>query len=363
MAAMKPIRLLYQARGNQTGLTDVKAQIYLNGVAKATGVGAIVLTEVNSSNVPGLYELLIPAGTLTTWGVNQTTSFYVEGLIDSVVKPAPAAFRTIAEVASTDDLDVAVAALSLKVGTPAGASIAADIAAIKSDTAAIKVDLESGPNSLATILTAVQAIQNNAGFSIPVPAELVKPATGTNLYRIPLTIYDEKNALVDPDTNAIVVTLVNSAGTDRSTLLTGNSGGSAPAVRDSLGQYHIDITISPSTVEEELIFKFAYAIGGAATARMSTTMVEANLTASGFALQSTLLSVQSDVAAVKTDVESVTSGLGAIKTAVDNTKTAVDNANLTLADIEGAGFSTSTDSLKAISAYLLANIYIGGYAV
>lgn len=329
MAVQKAVRILYQAKNNQTGLTDVKAQIYLNGAAKAVGGSAVLLSEVDPTNSPGLYELLLSAATLTGYGVVAGSYNCLEGYIDSVSKTAKAPFREELTVASSDDIDA-------KLGTPAGASVSADIAAVKTDTAAIKVDLETGANSLANILAAIQIVQNNAGFAVPVPKQFTIPSSGNNVYVIPLTIYNEKNGLVDPDSNSIVVTLQNQAGVDRGAFMTGYSAGSAPAVRDSLGQYHITTTIPSTEVEEELTFSFAYAIGGLATARKAVTQTLLDVNVSGLAQQSTLLAVQTAVANLQTDVTS---------------------------NVEGTGFTTGSDSLHAISTYLQANLFVGGKAI
>jgi hypothetical protein len=357
MAVQKNLRFEYQAKNNTTGLTDVKAQVYLNGVAKAVGGSAITLTEVSATNAPGLYELLISAATLTAWGVATGQTNTISGLIDSATKPASAPFREEVTVANADDNSL-------------------DIAAVKSDTAAIKTDLESGVSSLANILAAVQTIQNNAGFAVPVPAEITRPGSGSNVYRIPVTIYNSSNSLIDPDSNSIVVTLANSAGADRGTYLTGYSAGSAPMVRDSLGQYHIDLTLTSSATIEELIFTFSYAVGGAATARKSTTEVITDVASDGFALQSTLLSTQTTVNDTNTRVQDIqakvndgTYGLAAANTLQGLIKTQTDKigdgtiglaALKSMLDaIEGSGFATLTDSLTAISA----RIYTGGKAI
>ena len=333
MAVQKDVRFLYQAKNNTTGLTDVKAQVFLNGSAKAVGGSALVLTEVDATNAPGLYELLIPSASLVTWGVLQSGEFTIEGIIDSATQPAPAPFKQLVTVASEDDVDVAIAGIETKLGTPAGASVSADIAAL---------------------LTAVQVIQNNAGFAIPVPSQLAKPATGSNVYRIPLTIYNDANALIDPDSNSIVVSLANSAGTDRGSMLTGYTAGSAPAVRDSLGQYHIDVTIASTAVEEELIFDFAYAIAAAATARKCTTVVVSNASITGFALQSTLLDVQTTIGAIDTNTAATqTLAAGADGFAAIKADTAAIKS-----DVE-----SGTYGLSAIHTFLVANVYIGGKAV
>ena len=363
--SLKPIRIEYLAKGYTTGLTDVKAQVYLNGVAKAVGVNALVLSEVDATNAPGLYELLIAANTLTTWGVVSTQANYITGEINSATKPAPAPFKELVAVYNTDDL-------TAQIGAPVGASISADIAAVKADAETIIGDLETGSNSLANILAAIESVQNNAGFSgfgIPVPPQLIRPASGSNNYRIPLTFYDSVGNLIDPDTQSVVVTLVNQAGSDRSTMLVNNSGGSAPAVRDSLGQYHIDLAVPSTAAAEELIFGFAYAIGGHATARKSTSSVVSEVSAEGFALQTTLLDVQTDVSAIKTVVESATFGNAAIKTeldlvAIDAAAAAADSALAkTAAQNAETIVGSGTFGNEAIMNYLKANAFIGGVAV
>jgi hypothetical protein len=345
MAVQKQVQIIYQAKNNATGLADVKAQVYVNGVAKAVGASALALTEIDATNAPGMYLLTITAALLTSYGVVAGQYNVIEGVINSISRPAPAPFREELTVANADDLEAHL--------------VAADsaVAAVKSDTAAIKTDLESGASSLSTILSAVQAIQNNAGFSIPVPATLLKPSSGSNSYRVPFTVYNEKNALLDPDTSTVTVTLVNQAGADRSVYLVGVSGTAAPAVRDSLGQYHIDIAIPSTASQEELILSFAYSIGGAATARKAVTEIVTDVQADGFALQTTLLDVQTKATDVQSKVNDATIGLAAIKTAV--------NANLTeiQTNVEGTGFSSSTDSLHAISAFLTNNLFSGGRAV
>lgn len=356
MAVQKQIRFLYQAKNNTTGLADVKAQVYVNGVAKAVGASALTGVEVDSTNSPGIYEITLSAANLTTWGVVAGTYSALEVVVDSATKPAKAIFRTEATVANTDDIDS-------RLGAPAGASVSADIASVKSDTAAIKVDLESGASSLATILSAVNAIANGAGFAMPVPATLIKPSSGSNSYRLPLTIYNSKNVLIDPDTNAITVTLVNQSGADRSSYLTGVSGTSAPAVRDSLGQYHIDVAIPSTASQEELIFGFAYAVGGAATARKAVSEIVTDVNADGFALQSTLLSTQTTVNSINTLATDATNGFAAIKTQTVSNQTAITALQTDITNnVEGTGFSASTDSLHQLS-LAIANVGVGGRAV
>lgn len=324
MSNLRTLRILYQAKNNATGLTDVKGQVYLNDIAKAVGVSALVFTELDASNSPGAYYLDISPATLTGYGVTEGGTNVLYAVINSVTRPAEAIFKTEIEFDNDDDI-------YLRLGAPAGASVSADIAAV---------------------LTAIQAVQNNAGFAVPVPSTLIIPGSGSNVYRIPVTTYNEKNQLIDPDSNTITVALVNQAGTDRSSYLS-----STTMTRDSLGQYHVDVTILSSAPQEELLFTFSYAIAGVATARRAVSETITDVNADGFALQSTLLNVQSTVNTIETQATEIASDTDTIITNLAALQTDVTN------NVEGAGFSNATDSLHQISVYMTTNLFQGGRAV
>jgi hypothetical protein len=431
MATQKALRFIYSAKNGTTGLTDIKAQIYVNGVSKAIGANAIKntanangskVTEIDATNSPGLYEVLITAVDLTAFGVAAGSYSAVEAYIDSTSKSAPAIFRGEETVANIDDIDTKlgtpagasvsadIAANYARMGAPAGASVSADVASVKSDTAAIKTDLESGAASLATILSNIQALQNGSignGVGFVLPSMLI-PASGTNTYRIPITINNNDGALIDPVSNTVTVGVLNASGTDRGAYLTGSAGGpplTVAATRDSVGQYHAMVVLPTSAVEEELIFSFAYTVGSNSMIRYGQAQLLTDMAASGFALQSTLLTVQTAVNAIKADVENVTTGLipiegflangtyglaalqallangtyglsaiealladgtiglGALKNYLANGTYGLSALQVQGAASQGAGFVTGTDSLHAISAFLTANIYTGGTAI
>lgn len=372
MATQKPLRFIYQSRNSITGLTDVKAQIYVNGAPKAVGANAIAATEL----AYGIYEVVITAANLTAWGVAPGAYTALEAVIDSTLQPNRAIFRQELTLSNLDDIDTHLSTQDTA------------IAAVKSDTAAIKVDLETGPAALTVLSTKLDKILNNSGFALSVPEQLLRPASGSNPYRITQTFYDDQNeGLVDVDTNAITVTVMNQAGADRSSYLVGyvagSSGapGSAPAVRDSQGQYHVDLSIPSTAAQEQLNFTFSYAIRGQATARKGTSVIITDVQAQGFALQSTLLDVQTRATDVQTKVNDATYGLAAANTLQSAIKTQTDkigDATFGLSvirsalgllqtdvtnNVEGAGFMTGTDSLHAISQFLIQNVVSGGRAV
>jgi hypothetical protein len=335
MATQKVLRFLYQSKNNATALTDVKAQIYVNDTAKAVGVNAIQATanangskiqEVDATNSPGVYEILITAADLTAWGVAQGVYSAFEARIDSASHSAPTIFRQELTVANVDDIDV-------KLGTPTGASVSADISALSAQ--------------VTTLQNAV--LQSGVGAVLP---DMIIPGSGTNTYRIPITIQNDAGALVDPTSNLITVGILNQAGTDRGGNLTGSSGSPATvaATRDSVGQYHAIVTVPSSAVEEQWIFSFAYTITGNAMVRYMASKLTTDAAASGFALQSTLLAVQSTVNEIATDTDTIITNLASLQSDVTN-------------NVEGAGFSNTTDSLTQISSYMRANLYQGGKAV
>lgn len=406
MATQKQLQFIYESKNHITGLTDVKAQVRVNNVDKAVGASAIVATEISAANSPGFYLITLTAANLTAWGVAAGAYSAIEVSINSVTAPAPASFRQECTVANIDDIDVKlgtpagasvsadILALQTKLGTPAGASVSADVASVKSDTAAIKADLETGAASLSTILSNIQLLQNasignGVGFVLPT---LIIPSTGSTTYVFPVTINNNDGALIDPTGNLITVGVKNSAGTDKGAFLTGSSGTPATvsATRVSVGQYTVTVVIPSTEVQEELIFSFSYTVGTNSMVRFGVSQTLADTSAAGYALQSTLLATQTTVNAINSVVTNATYGNAAIQAILVNgtyglsalqtmiasiatTNTSINsvvtnatygNAALQamLTAMEGTSFNSTTDSLHAIQVFLSANVYSGGRA-
>ena len=419
--AIKSIRGLYQSRGLLTGLSSIKLQLYVEGVAKGVGANAISLTELDATNAPGVYEYYIPSATLVTAGVvagsvvelvmNSTNALYAA---QSIVKERAVAYQAD-DIASligatvTGTITGDIAAVQTKLGTPAGASVSADLLAIKTDTAAVKADLETGSASLATILSNIQSLQNasignGVGFVLPT---MIIPSSGSNTYKIPITIQNDNGALIDPVSNTITVGVQNAAGADRGSFLTGSSGTPATVVatRASTGQYYVTVALPSTEIEEELIFSFAYTIGSNPMVRFGVSQTIADTATAGYALQATLLATQTTVNTINTAIANSTYGLSALQALLTNgtsglsaiagllnngtnglvainsnvssVGTAVATANNTLnnatyglsalqtlsAAIQGSGFTAGSDDLHSIGLFLRNNLYIGGKAV
>ena len=406
--AFKPIVINYTSRNNQSGLADVKGQIYVDGIPKAIGASALSFTELDATNAAGVYILVISAALLSSYGVSNGQN--VEVYINSASKSAPAQFKQIVSSISTDDLDSHLTSQD---------GVLTSIQTTGTDTntkvGAIKVDLESGPYnlsnlaaSIAAVQSAVSAIQNTTNFSASIPEPITRPASGSNTFRLPIRIFNERGQMADADSNLINVAVSNQAGVDRGSILTGYSAGLAPAVRDSQGVYHIDMAIPSSQALEGLNFTFTYAVASVAFNQGRAGAVVSDVQADGFALQTTLLNVQTTVndadallnnatyglsaantlhlaiqsllqngtyglSALQSILSNGTYGLSALQTILSNgvyglqaantlqntISTNVNSANANLSLIEGSGFATANDSLNAISA----RVYSGGRAI
>lgn len=379
--ALKTQRVIYTSKNFETGLTDVTANIRRNGSSVATGVA---LVEVAN----GRYELVLSPATLTGYGGAGYYDFY----INSASKSAPAvAARWILEN-DEDDLRAGQLAVETKI----------DI--IDTNVDDIKSDVQSGTYGLAalkalidSVSSSVSNIQNATRFVAAVPSNLIKPQSGNTAYRIPIRVYDGGGALEDPDTNVIAASITDEAGNDRTSYIVGFVAGPVNATRTGVGVYHVDLLIPSSADVEQLNFNFAYSEASVAVSAVRTANVVSDAQASGFALETTAQTILADtsdmqprVINIETAVQSATFGLAAlkdlldtinvdtdeiegllqnatfglaqIKTAVDSraSQTSVTAVQTTLDnDVKGAGFSSTTDSLRQISN----RVFSGGQAV
>lgn len=120
--------------------------------------------------------------------------------------------------------------LSAKVGTPANATVSADIAQVEAN-----VLTRATQTSVDNLLTAVQSIQNNTTFSAIVPQDITPPDTGTETYSVFVTLYNTSGQLVDPDSNVMDISMEHADGTP--------VFGPVGMTRLSLGQYKYDLVI------------------------------------------------------------------------------------------------------------------------
>lgn len=402
--ALKTQYLYYTARNFTTGLTDVKAQLVdRNGSQVAVDQ---LLSEVDAVNSPGLYVLAIAPATLTTWGGAGTYMAYINS--DTAASRAPAVVKFVVTVNDTDDLQLQIASVDVKIDT-----LQTSVNTLQTDVTSVKATVEStntvitdatdgNANIRALIQSAINgisSIQNNTRFIGVIPSDLIslESGSGANRYRIPIRIFDTSGNLEDPDSNQVQVSVQNEAGVDRTNYLLGFTAGPVDATRDSQGVYLIDMDIPDTAALEQLIFIFQYAEATISLNHVRTSQVVKEAQATGLALQATLLDVLTDTAdmqprvqdiqtkvsdpviglanlkalidvidgvvdANNTELTSGVSGLAALKTILDTkaSQVSVDAVTTILnSDVKGTGFNNATDSLAAVSS----RVFYGGTAV
>lgn len=202
----------------------------------------------------------------------------------AAVKSDTAAVKAKTDNLPSDPADesliiAATDAVMARLGTPAGASVSADVAAVKADTAAVKAKTDNLPTdpadesaleaaiiaatsplatsaALATAQTAITSIQNNTRCVRVVPETIIVPDAATRTYRIELLLYDEIGNMETPDSDP-TITLVNEAGTDRSSRLD-----STTMAFVSTGRYRAIYTSTAAEPEEQLVWTFSVVEGG-----------------------------------------------------------------------------------------------------
>ena len=398
----KTTRILYTAKNFETGLTDISANIELNGVSVATGVA---LAEIDAINFPGRYELVLTPVQITTYGGAGTYSF----AINSATKNAPATAKIEIKEYDTDDLHLENVAIEAKVDTAI-----ADIGTLQTDVTSVKGTVEdtntkvsdgtSGLAALKALIDSVQSgvtsIQNTTRTVVTLLPQMPKPATGISTFRVDVLIYNTSGGLEDPDADNITLTLQNAAGLDRGNLIKGNVSGAfvIPAGQKiGVGKYFFEIEIAATTTEESLNLFVDYLEAAVALQASRATVIVPDVQSSGFALETTAQDILTDTAAMQPQVADIQSqvnhasyGLSVLKSALDAIDTIVADNQLKLNDagfglsalaaaitskssqvsvdnigtdivnnVKGAGFSNTTDSLKAISD----RMFTGGQAV
>lgn len=387
MAFQKNERFIYQARNGEIGLSDVKATVRVDGSIVGQN---LPLTEVNSSELPGLYQLELTTAQLNAWG----SGFY-QVFCNSDSKDAPSASgRNIFE--SNDDiLKSSIDSVDGKITT-----VLDNQTTIKTDLSGVKSVVESnnqilshvdyGNQNIKSIMDAIKSsvlgIQNNTRLTASVPNQMVKPDSGAKVYKVNINLYDSAGNLEDPDADEIKVTITNPSGVVRNNLIDGFVSGNYYATKDSVGQYSFELQMTDSQICEPLSFAFDYVEEGSALNAMRASEIVPEAQSSGLSLEGTSQSILADTQDMKPRIVEIQSlakdatvgfsalkdlldiinidsagsivklssavyGLEAIKAAVDNkaSQTSVTALSLSVDDAKGVGFDTNQHSLKIIA--------------
>lgn len=398
--AIKTQYVVYSARNFSIGLTDVTANVFKdNGtVAVATG---LALSEINSTDAPGRYLLTLTPTQINAFGGVGT---YIIR-INSASKDAEATTKLIITVNDNDDLSAQISTLSGDVAVIDGKvdALQTDLTSVKGTVESTNTEVLDPTSGLAalkalidTANAGITSIQQTTRTVVGFPVELITPATGSKIYKVLINIYNTQGSLEDPDTNAVQVSLRNSAGLDRANLFTGGTTSPKAATRLGQGRYEIELTIPAGTAKEQINMLVNYTENAVPLEAVRTSNIVDEVQATGLAQQTTVQAILDDtsvmqpqVADIQSKINDATFGLAALKAALDAIDTLVTSNNNVLlsgtignqaiidaiatkasqvsldnliADVglvKGTGFDTATDSLKAMSD----RMFTGGGAI
>lgn len=174
-----PIRLIDTSGNPVTGMLPANFSGSGAGLVKSDGTTATIALvnatnfwEIDSTNAPGLYHIQLTTTHTNTIGPTQL-----------VVRPAATAFVTGVYSFTVESFQALQTGDSYaRLGAPAGASHAADIAAVKTDTANIYSRI--GAPAGASISADVAAIKSDTGTLTTRIPGTVQPQTGDSYARL-----------------------------------------------------------------------------------------------------------------------------------------------------------------------------------
>ena len=168
-----------------------------------------------------------------------------------------------------------------RLGAPAAASIAADLAVIdnfvdelESRLTALRASYFDKLNITGNVAASseVTAIQNNTRVRVIVPPMMERPDSGSTAFKLHLYIYDEAGNMEAPD-SVPTITAENETGASRA----GNLG---TVTLEGTGHYSVAYTVATAHAIEQLIFEWTVTEGavsrqhGAAAQIVDTTAVD-----------------------------------------------------------------------------------------
>jgi hypothetical protein len=227
---------------------DIGASVLLSS---GTGAGQVSLSS-------GLVDITQAAADKVWSSATRTLSAFSTALAVSVWDVLASAVATASSIGLQikTNLDVV---LSTRLGTPAGASLSADLATLLSRLSSARAGYMDNLNVGGNVASSaeVTAIQNNTRAVFSVPEALERPDSSTTVHEVHLYLYDEIGNMEAPD-SAPTLTLTNQAGTDRSSRLD-----STTMALVNTGHYKGIYTASSGDAIEQLLWEVSVVEGGA----------------------------------------------------------------------------------------------------
>ncbi len=406
-------RIIYVAKNFTTGLTNVTGVAYGPDGTRRPSTGGYAFTELGTGTGIYYYDFATTGLAAGEWTfkVNSATQHAMASSSVQLVDGATLDNTPFEGIDTNIDtinsnltvVDGVVDGIDGKIGTPAGASLSADVAAIKTVVDTINGNTDTVESSLTTIdanvtsidgkigtptgssvssdiaamqadidalSTAVSGISNSTKNTWVTSEEVIIPASGSISRRIFMNVFDSAGNMEDPDSSQIRVQVYTMAGTDVTTQFV---AGVEPIymTRDAVGQYRIDFVVESTDAEQPLVFKHTYSESALTVVRQGVVELVAAVNADiGTRLDSidaALTTIEGYTDTVETvlgtpEGASLAADIAAIKDVVDTVNTNTDtvesglstaNSNITAIDgkigtPEGASLSADVAAIKDV---------------
>jgi len=245
-----------------------------------------------------------------------------------------------------------------------------------------------------TIQSSISGISNNINTAVALPTQMLRPTSGSSVFKSYVNVYDSNGNMEDPDDQdagaevaMVAVNVVDESGNDRNSNLGGLSASTQDSkkwlTRDSQGRFSFTYSVSSSHDIEQLLFSFSYEESAVEritdrasqvtdvldiTDTVNSVYSEVTNATYGLSALKTLVDSyqtanQTDLTNIETKIDTVdtvvdsnyslltngTYGLSALQTLISGINTDISGIQTDLTSIQGSGFATGTDSLKSLS--------------
>jgi hypothetical protein len=291
-----PILIRFAKKGGSAAVDMDSSTVNINIVNAAAGsvVASTPMTRLNT----GVYR----------YDLNISSSFTPQMLIVAFTFNYLTVSFTRSQVVEALSIYQGIATIEATLGTPAGPSMSADIASVKSDTSGLRTDyttiragkldnldatvssratqtsvntVQSSVNAIPTtpqlasvaltqyntLTSAISSVQNNTNFSGVIPQIMdQQTGAGTKTYTFYANVFNTSGAPANPDSTILNYTVKDSSGTTLKA--------QAAMTNTGVGAFTGTFTVTSAMAETDVVVFFNYSVSAVAFQQVRTSKIE-----------------------------------------------------------------------------------------
>jgi len=312
---------------------DTGAGAYTMGVQAV--YGELINTAIRATDTSGVAgvrgvfsngDVRITGGSITTSGGTVTMDLYAAA--DKKIRVSGCDYDTAKTTGTIVTAPPLAAILSDTDANQQKLAEATGTLANIDNASSFKADV----SALATILTAVNALQNNTRVKFLPPGVMERPDSGSTAYKLELYLYDSDGNMEAPDSTPVIA-VTNQSGTDRSSNL-------SALTEVSTGYYTATYTLASDATMEQLVWDVTIVEGGATRHHGALSLIVDTTAVDFTAADRTKLTAIHGV---------VPAAAPPTKAQLDSAETAIKAAKMALSDLTEAqidAIETQANKLK-----------------